>query len=164
MKNISTTLTTTPGTKARKRSSLLRRIVVAAGVTVASFGGVAAIAPAAHAAQWGSVWTVASAGYDCGSQTVAVIPSVSVNGYGSVYAFAQVYDYNRGAWISATRNWVQITPYSPLVVYGITSYYAYAKVSYTRYANGVWSAVQTDYVPIAADPAFGVFCQQSFNW
>ena len=158
-----TTQTSGNVTKGATRSAL-RRTVVAACATAASFAAVASIAPPVHAAEWGSVWTVASAGYDCGSQTVTVIPSVSVNGYGTVYAFAEVYDFNRGAWVAATTDWVEITPLSPLTVYGITSYYGYARVSYTFFADGAWSPVQTDYVEITADPAYGVFCQQGFAW
>jgi hypothetical protein len=141
---------------------MLRRSVISACIAVGSFAGVASVAPTAHAASWGSVWTVASASYDCGSHVVTVIPSVSVNGQGSVYAFAQVYDYNRGGWVNGSRNWVQVTPYSPFYIGGITNAYAYARVSYTRYANGVWSPVQADWVYIAPDPATGVFCSFSF--
>ena len=152
----------TAATTSSRRPSMLRRGIVSGCIAVGSFAGLATVAPAAHAASWGSVWTVASADYDCGSHVVTVIPSVSVNGYGSVYAFAQVYDYNRGGWVSATRNWVQITPYSPLFVSGITNAYPYALVSYTRYANGVWSSVQADWVRIAPDSATGVFCSFTF--
>ncbi len=130
---------------------LLRRSIISVVAALASLATVAVAAPAAHAATLGNVWTVAQAYYNCNSRTVTITPTSgeTVNGNYSVWAYAEVYDYNAGRWISETKYSV-VDGITHHVFWGITKPYLYAKVHYARYISGAWRYA-TDLVTIQSD-------------
>ena len=140
----------------------LRRAVVGISLAIASFAAVASLAPAAQAATLGNVWTVAAASYSCGSRTVSVLPQSNepLTGSYSVFAYAQVYDYNLGRWITEPQ-WTRVDGITSHVFYGITKPYQYAKVTYARLINGTWRYA-ADWVSISSDlDNSAVFCNAS---
>jgi hypothetical protein len=119
--------------------STLRNLLVAVCIAFASLVAFGAVAPAASASvNLGNDWALANGSYSCSSRTVQILPTASgaLNGNYTVYAYAQVYDYNYGKWIS--EPWRVVDGITTHFFYGITNPYAYAYVNYAKIVNGKW--------------------------
>jgi hypothetical protein len=130
----------TSPTRTPHHRSMLRNLVVAAFVALASIVSFGAVAPAASASvNLGGDWVVSTGSYSCSSRTIQILPTASgaLNGNYTVYALAQVYDYNYGGWISEPR-WSVVDGITTHVFYGITNPSAYVYVNYAKVINGRW--------------------------
>ena len=135
------------------------RVVAVSLIGVIAFGGMAS---PAHAATLGDVSTVAVADYSCSSQTVTVYPSSNepLDGNFSVYAYAQVYDFNLRRWITGDQ-WRPVDGITGLTFH-VTAPYTYAKITYARLVNGVWNFA-SDWVTVTDDiDNSSVFCTTGF--
>jgi hypothetical protein len=114
----------------------IRRGVAVAALTLGSVFATLGVSSAAHA---DGITTVADADYNCAAQTVSVLPSSNEPVYGnySVWAYAQVYDWNYGGWISES-NWSVVDGITTHVFYGITQPYTHAYVHYAVFVDGAW--------------------------
>lgn len=140
----------------------VRGLLAAGALTLGVIAAGAAVAPAANAADLGTVQTVAAASYSCSSHTVTVLPSSNepLDGNFSAYAYAQVYDYNQG-WITEPQ-WSVVDGITSHVFYNINNPAPWAYVTYTKYVNGSWIQA-SDWVSIS-DDLDNAFCDISLAW
>lgn len=131
---MTTGITTTVRTVARRAAGTLLTLAAAIGIAVGS--------PAAAGASTtvGDVQVFSVASYDCGAQVVDVQP-ISMEEVGSdytVWAKASVYNYATNQWVTDPR-WALVDGITGHFFGGMSTFYGWAYVTYAKQVGGAWN-------------------------